>query len=136
LPAQFAASFSIPVRISDINYGNHVGNDAIVSIIHEARMQFLKKHGYTELDIEGAGLIMADIAIEFKKETFYPEVIEVKIAFDEITKISFAIFYSLQVIRENVIVEIAKAKTGMVCYDYESKKITSLPARFLSIITT
>ena len=28
---------TIHVRIGDINYGGHVGNDAILSIIHEAR---------------------------------------------------------------------------------------------------
>lgn len=134
LPEKFAASFKIPVRISDINYGNHVGNDAIVSIIHEARMQFLKQHGYTELNIEGNGLIMADLAVEFKKESFYGDLIEVKMAFDNITKISFEIFYSLQVIKENVGAEIAKAKTGMVCYDYKNKKVTSLPEKFLAIL--
>ena len=38
------ATFIIPVRITDLNYGNHVGNDAFVSIIHEARMKWL--HSY------------------------------------------------------------------------------------------
>lgn len=135
LPEKFAASFFIPVRISDINYGNHVGNDAMVSILHEARMQFLKQYGYTELNIEGAGLIMADLAIEFKKEAFYNDLIEVKMAFDDISKISFSIYYSLNNVRDNN-VEIAKAKTGMVCYDYKNKKVASLPEKFLSIIKT
>ena len=37
----------IPVRIGDINYGNHLGNDAFVSIIHEARVQWLRQNNYT-----------------------------------------------------------------------------------------
>ncbi len=41
LPQKILASVSIPVRITDINYGNHVGNNALVEIIHEARVQFL-----------------------------------------------------------------------------------------------
>jgi YbgC/YbaW family acyl-CoA thioester hydrolase len=134
LPEKFFASFTIPVRISDINYGNHVGNDAMVSIIHEARMQFLKPYGYTELDIEGTGLIMADLSIKFKKEAFYKDVIEVKVAFDDISKMSFSIIYSLNILRENNSVEIARAKTGMVCYDYKNKKVTSLPDKFLEIL--
>ena len=42
LPDNFPFTTSIPVRITDINYGGHVGNDTVLSIIHEARMQFLK----------------------------------------------------------------------------------------------
>ena len=36
LPAKCIAAFTIPVRITDINYGNHVGNNSMVEIIHEA----------------------------------------------------------------------------------------------------
>ena len=67
IPEQVIGTFTIPIRIADINYGNHVGNDAFVSIIHEARMQWLQQYRYTELKIEGIGLIMSDLAIEFKK---------------------------------------------------------------------
>jgi hypothetical protein len=44
----------------DINYGGHLGNDAVLSLVHEARVRFLKQQGYTENNIEGAGIIMAD----------------------------------------------------------------------------
>ena len=63
----FNISINIPVRITDINYGDHVGNDSLVAIIHLARMQFLQQYGFTELNIEGIGLIMSDIFVEFKK---------------------------------------------------------------------
>ena len=53
LPEIFSFTTTIPIRITDLNYGGHVGNDTILSIIHEARMQFLKNAGYTELDLEG-----------------------------------------------------------------------------------
>ena len=49
----FDVEINIPVRITDINYGDHVGNDSLVGIIHEARMQFLQRYNFTELDIEG-----------------------------------------------------------------------------------
>ena len=43
LPANFLFSTEIPIRISDINYGGHLGNDAVLSIVHEARIQFLQQ---------------------------------------------------------------------------------------------
>ena len=70
LPTVFLFHADIPIRITDVNYGGHVGNDTLLSIIHEARVQFLKHHGYKEMNLEGLGLIMSDVMIEFKKELF------------------------------------------------------------------
>ena len=46
LPAKFSFSTNIPIRITDINFGGHVGNDTILSIIHEARAKFFTSFGY------------------------------------------------------------------------------------------
>ena len=32
----------VAVRIGDINYGGHLGNDAVLSLAHEARLQYFK----------------------------------------------------------------------------------------------
>ena len=134
LPEHFIATLSIPVRITDINYGDHVGNDAFVAIIHEARMQWLTQHGYTELQVEGIGLIMGDLAIEFKNESFYGDVIEVKIAVDEISRVSFELYYQLKTKRNDATILLANAKTGMVCYDYAARKIVGVPEKLKAIL--
>lgn len=134
IPEQFIASFIIPVRIADINYGNHVGNDAFVSIIHEARMQWLQQHGYTELNIEGIGLIMGDLSIEFKNESFYGDQVEVKIGAGEVSGASFSLYYRLFAKRNNEIILLANAKTGMVCYDYTAKKVVVIPEKLKAIL--
>lgn len=127
LPKHEIGRIAIPIRISDINYGNHVGNDAFVSIIHEARMQWLKLHGYTEMNFAGTGLIMSDIAIEFKKEALYGDIILIQIYAGEIARVSFELYYEISAQRNNITYIVAKAKTGMVCYDYANKKTVSLP---------
>lgn len=128
MPDHFPFSCTIPVRISDINYGNHAGNDAILSIIHEARMQFLKHHGYTELNLGGSGSIMADVAIQFKNEAFYGDQITAYVAVKNIWKISFDLFYKLETKNQDGTEKlIANAKSGMICYDYDKKKIVSIP---------
>ena len=66
-PNNIIATIKLKVRIGDINYGNHVGNDAFVLLIHEARIQWLQQNGFSEIDAGGAGLIMADLEIEYKK---------------------------------------------------------------------
>lgn len=131
LPNTFGFNCIIPIRIGDINYGNHVGNDAVLSIIHEARMQFLKSIGATELNFFGAALIMADAAIEFKKEMHYGDLIMASVAFFETSKIGFDIVYKLE--KESPVGKIttALAKTGMICFDYNAKKVVAVPEAFL-----
>lgn len=134
IPDQKIFSTEIPVRITDINYGDHLGNDALVSIIHEARMQWLASLHYTELNIEKAALIMADLAVEYKAESFYGDALLIDIFIGEITKVSFDIYYEISTFRNNKKTLISRAKTGMVCFDYVSKKVMSIPEKFASII--
>jgi len=130
-PDNFAFSTSIPIRITDINYGGHAGNDTILSLIHEARVQFLKTHGYTEVEFEGVGMIMSDVGIEFKNELFYGDVVIVSVTATGFSKVSFDIYYKLEKVlrqaQEDKKVLVAIAKTGMVCYDYNNKKILAVP---------
>ena len=129
IPEKIIGSFIIPIRIADINYGNHVGNDAFVTIIHEARMQWLQQYGYTELKIDSIGLIMSDLAIEFKNESFYGDVVEIKLGAGEISRVGFELYYQLFAKRNNEDVLLVNAKTGMVCYDYDAKKVTAIPSK-------
>lgn len=125
LPQTFSFSAIIPVRITDINYGGHVGNDAILSLIHEARMRFLTNAGYTELDFAGVGLIMADVAIEFKAEAFYGDEIKAYVVTGDYSRVGFDVYYKLVKGAEETLV--AVAKTGMVCFDYQKKKVANVP---------
>ncbi|HET9057908.1 MAG TPA: thioesterase family protein [Chitinophagaceae bacterium] len=131
LPDQFSFSVNIPVRITDINYGGHLGNDSILSLLHEARVKFINYLGFTELDVAGAGLIMADVGIEFKSESFYGDILAISVAAGEFSKIGFEIFYKIETIRNGKTILIAKAKTGMVCYDYNAKKIVAVPEELI-----
>jgi len=129
LPEKFSFTTSIPVRITDINYGDHVGNDTILSLLHEARVQFLKTFGYKEMEFEGVGMIMSDVGIEFKNELFYGDVVIASVAITGFTKISFEVFYKLEKEEAGKKILVAAAKTGMVCYDYDKKKIVAIPEK-------
>lgn len=127
LPASFHFTTAIPIRITDINYGGHVGNDTVLSIIHEARLLFLKHYGYTEMDLGGNGMIMSDVGIEFKNELFYGDALKVSVAMAEISKVSFALYYKLEKAKDDQWLLVAAARTGMVCYNYATKKIAPFP---------
>lgn len=136
LPASFSFSTQIPVRITDINYGNHVGNDSLLSIIHESRMQLLSKYGFTELNCGGTALIMSDVAIEFRKELFYGDVVEASLAVTAFSKTGFEIYYQLSKTTDEQQVVVAKAKTGMLCFNYSSRQLEPVPALVRELLET
>lgn len=129
-PEKILETLCIPVRITDVNYGNHMGNDALVGIIHEARVQWLDKMGYTEMNIEGASIIMSDLAVCYLNESYYGDNLQISIAIGEFSSAGFELFYLIETIREEKKITIAKAKTGIVFYDYKSRKIATIPENF------
>jgi len=128
LPSEFDFATELPLRITDINYGGHLGNDAVLSLLHEARVRFLKQYGYTELNIEGAGTIMSDTVIIFKSEAFYGDVVVVEIALGEFERKSCDFLYRIS--NKETDKEIARAKTGIVFFDYQERKPLQVPERF------
>ena len=128
LPDNYTFSTFITIRITDLNYGGHVGNDAFLSLIHEARLQFLQHYGFSELDFAGTGLIMADAAIEFKRELVYGNEVKISVAATGFDKLGFDILYLMEVKEGENWLTAGKAKTGMLCYDYTAKKKVTVPA--------
>ena len=127
LPDTFTFSTTIKIRITDINYGGHVGNDSFLSLVHEARLQFLASKGFSEMDMMGVGLIMADAGIEFKKEMKYGDTVKISVAATGFDRIGFDIFYLLEVENGGTFITAGKAKTGMMCFDYANKKKANIP---------
>ena len=92
-PDSFIFKTVIRPRISDINYGNHLGHDRLISLLHEARLRFLNEHGLNEIDIGGCGIIMADLAITYATEVNYGEDLEVEIALTDPSTCGCDFFY-------------------------------------------
>ena len=127
LPESFAFSTSIPVQITDLNYGAHVGNDKVLSFLHEARVRYLQSLGYTEFNLEGIGLIMSDAALIFKNEMFYGDTLLISLQPTEVSRLGFELVYKIEKKSEDQLIPVAFAKTTMICFNYDLKKIVSLP---------
>ncbi len=132
MPDKYLFSTEIRIRITDINYGGHLANDAVLSIAHEARLRFLALYNYTEKNIESTSLIMLDAAIIYKSEAFYGDVLKIDIAISELTRLGFDIFYRFKNILTDK--DIAHVKTGMAFFNYDLRKMTNIPEKFISNI--
>ncbi|SFC82709.1 Acyl-CoA thioesterase FadM [Flexibacter flexilis DSM 6793] len=129
LPSVFSFSTEVPIRVTDLNYGGHVGNDTILSIVHEARVQYFNSLGYTELSLAGVGVIMADSAIVYKSESFHGDTLRIEVAAAEFSKYGFDLYYKLS--NKATGKTVAEAKTGIVCFDYQIRKVAALPTEAL-----
>ena len=133
-PENIIFTLTIPVRITDINYGNHLGNDALVSILHEARVDWLNSLNYSELYIEGKSIIMNELAVNYLKEMFYGDVIKIDLSVGDITGLGFELYYRMSINKNGENLISAIAKTGLIFFDYTAKKTSSIPEVFLEKI--
>lgn len=125
----------LSLRVSDMNYGNHLGNDRVLAILQDARMQWLQSLGLSELDVGGCGLIMADAALRFKNEGFYGDKVAICLFAGEPDRFGFELYYRVEAERNGEIIPLAEAKTGMVCFDYSQRKVAALPETFRSMLS-
>lgn len=128
LPDTFIFSTELAVRITDINYGGHLANDALLSLIHEARVQFLKHFGFTEFDVAGSGIIMTDSATLYKAEVFYGERLVIEVGTGDPYKFGCDLFYKVS--NKETGKEVARVKTGIAFFDYQKRKLAEMPEAF------
>jgi acyl-CoA thioesterase FadM len=127
-------STEIKVRITDLNYGGHLGNDSLLSMIHEARVAFLASFGFSEKDCGGVSLIIADTVVVYQREAFAGDVLRFEVAAGEQTRRGFRLFF--RVTRPNDNTPIALVENGMVCFDYKARSTKPLPKAARIMITT
>lgn len=127
LPEKFLFETELTVRASDLNYGNHVGHDMVLTLIQNARVEFYRLLGFNnELNFDGpVGQVIADVIVQYKSESFLGDRLSIKIGVADFNKYGFDMFYLV----ENKVTgkEVARAKTGIVCFDYDKRKIARIP---------
>ncbi len=70
----------LSVRITDMNYGRHLGHDTLVSLLHEARIQAFGALGLSEWDMGGFPSVVADLAVQYQSEARWPDALVVETA--------------------------------------------------------
>jgi acyl-CoA thioesterase FadM len=125
-------SYEVIVQSRDINYGGHLGNDALVALLGEARVNLLRELNASEMDL-GDGttaIIMGDLVVNYRGEVFLFERLRFESHVGEVTRVGFRLFH--RVTRNGTIVALAEA--GIVAYDYRAKRVTNLPPVFLRAV--
>ncbi len=131
LPDKFSFATEMQVRVSDVNYAGHLSNDRVLSLVHEARARFLRQYGCTELDVFGVGTIMIDAALVYKSEAFCGDCLTVRVSIGNLTSHGCDFYYRLD--NKATGKEVARARTGLVFFNYERRKIRRVPEQFRAL---
>jgi acyl-CoA thioesterase FadM len=123
---------TLEIRVGDINYGGHMGNDKALLVFHDARLQFLESLGFSEKNIGGPGIIMRDAHVLFRKEVYLHDVLTVDVGIENVSSSSFEMLYTIRRISDDAVV--FTGSTGLVAFDYEKKRPVRLPEGFLDKI--
>ncbi len=127
-PDQFLFSMERSVGISDINYAKHLDSIAMVNILHEARLQFLASLGFTEGNIFGLGMVVTDLAVEYRSESFANDVLIIDVGVSGFNRYGFDI--GLQITNSALEAVVCNAKMGVVFFDFDKHQIVQVPPAF------
>ncbi len=132
VPETILFTTEVPVRISDVNYGNHLGHDSLISLLHEARVRFLHSLGMSEVDSDGLGMLVVDLAVRYRSEAFHGDLLQITIGADEIRSRSCELVY--HVVNAATGKTVAEAKTGIVFFDRQAGKPGAIPAKLKHLL--
>ncbi|MGC3871731.1 acyl-CoA thioesterase [Halomonas sp. GXIMD04776] len=116
----------LSVRIGDMNYGRHLGHDALITLLHEARAQAFVALGFREWDVAGYPSVVADLAVQYRAEAKWPDMLEVETAIPSAEARGFCVYQRLH--RPADKRTIAVARLNLVLLDPEAGKPVAVPS--------
>ena len=123
---------SLSVRITDMNYGRHLGHDALISLLHEARAAALDSLGVKEWDLGGYPSVVADLAVQYQGEARWPDTLIIETALAGVQRKALTVFH--RVVRESDQRLIATARLNLLLVDIETGRPVSIPASVLALL--
>lgn len=128
-----AYTADVVVSVGYLNYGLHVGYDAMLTLLQEARMQWLKQYDMTEVDLApNVGYVISDVQALYQAEAFHGDVLTVSFYWQVTNKKMFRLFYKIR--NRALDKTVLTAETGHVCFDLVARKTTAIPMSLLSIL--
>jgi acyl-CoA thioesterase FadM len=130
--SEYEFHHTITLQPRDINYGGHLGNDSLVSLLGTVRADTLRSMGLSEADLGDSrtGIIMSDLVVNFRAEGFMFDELLIDTHIGELNRTGFRIFHRVTKGRTLI----ALAETGITTFDYVSRKIAPVPGAFLKAL--
>lgn len=118
------------VRSTDINAANHLGNDSMISMLSEARALFLAHYGAPEIDADGLGTIVTDLATTFRAEAHARDLLLFEVGVMDFNQYGGDLIFRVTRPADGKL--IAMAKYGFVFFNFKSGRVAPMPPAFLA----
>jgi acyl-CoA thioesterase FadM len=125
---QYYYTTLLTVRVTDINAGNHLGNDSMISMISEARARFLFEYGVSETEGDGTGIIVTDLATTYRAEAHARDQLLFEVGVMDFNKYGGDIIFRVTRPKDKTL--IAMAKQGFVFFNYKTSQVVAMPDEF------
>lgn len=131
-PEQFLYRMECSVGISDVNYARHLDSVAMVRFLHEARLQFLASLGFTEANIFGLGMVVTDLAVDYRSESFANDQLLIAVGVGDFNR--YGLDIAMQVSNRALDSVVCLASIGVVFFDFDQHQIAPVPASFRQLL--
>ena len=123
---------TLAVRIGDVNYARHLGHDALVTLLHEARIGFLRAFGFEEWDVEGRQTVVVDLAVRYRSESFAGDRLAIEVSAGEVASRRAELLYRVVAVDDGRVV--AVAMTGLMFVEPTTGHVGELPPRLRDLL--
>ncbi|CAM3722229.1 acyl-CoA thioesterase [Alicyclobacillus pomorum] len=115
------------VRFGDTDMLGHVNNASYFTYMEEARCDFLQAVGMTDIP-----LILASAKVDFRAQTYYPDVLEVETWVTRIGNTSFDVANRMR--RQGTDTVVFEGVAVVVYFDYEAQKPAPVPDELRQVL--
>lgn len=130
LPEHFPFATELAIYQSHINEAGHLDNAQLLTLVSEARQRYFGALGFRQTQVEGSvGIVIADAAVQYRAEAFHGETLVIEMAAREFSDKGCDLVYRARDKASGR--EVARGKTGIVFFDYASRKVAPVPAVFV-----
>jgi len=126
---EYEFHYTVMVRYRDINFGGHLGNDALIALLNDAGLHMFRALGFLEGQLtEGKTYVaMADLTVNYRAEAFMFDELEIDTHVGEPEEKGFTVFHR---VRKGTDI-VALAEVGLVAFDYTRHEVVPVPEVFL-----
>lgn len=131
-PEEFTFRIEKSVGLSDLNYARHLDSQSMLQILHEARLQYLASLGFTEENIYGLGMVVTDLSVDFRSESFAGDVLIIDVGVGKVNR--YGIDICMKVTNSALDSVVCMAKTGVVLFDFDKHQMVAVPRQFKHLL--
>ena len=130
LPERFAYSTQITLLSTHMNMTGHLDNALLLTLLSETRIRFWQSLGYADAtNLNGVTGVVSDAAVVYKAQAYHGQTLRIDMALSDFAKYGFDFVWRITELSSGH--EVARGKTGILCVDRETHKVTPFPERLL-----